>query len=330
MGAMPKQPPRKKKARKSRRTKKKYKVRNWREYNEMLVRRGEVTVWLSEDGMEGWVFKGPQQQGHPVTFSDAAIECFLTIRAVFHQPLRQTEGFLRSTFRRMHIDLPVPDYSTVSKRAGDLLVDLPVRGTTPGESIHIVIDSTGLKVYGEGEWKVRMHGKDKRRTWRKLHLAVNPETGEVEAMELTEGYADDAKQVEGLLAQIDQQIDRAALDGAYDEHAIHSLFRERGTRALIPTSRDARIKKRGNATCPPLPRDDILRAIRQLGRSGWKTWSGYHMRSLAETAMYRQKTIFGSGLRSRRFENQRTEAAIRCRAMNIMTHLGMPEGEMVA
>lgn len=310
--------------------KKRYKVRNWREYNEMLVKRGEVTVWLSEDGMEGWVFRGPQNQGHPLTFSDAAIECFLTIRSVFHLPLRQAEGFLRSTFERMHIALPVPDYTTVSKRMAGLLVDLPVRGTAPGESIHIVIDSTGVKVYGEGEWKVKMHGKSKRRAWRKLHLAVNPETGEVEAEELTAAYADDAKEVPRLLAQIDQQVDLAAFDGAYDEHAIHALLQERGARGLIPTSRDARIRKNGNAAGPPLPRDEILRSIRRLGRAEWKRQSGYHMRSLAENAMYRQKTIFGSSLRSRRFENQQTEMRIRCKAMNIMTHLGMPESVAVA
>lgn len=330
IGTMPKKPPRKKKLKKRKSRKKKYKVRNWKEYNEMLVQRGAVTVWLSADGMEGWVFKGPQQQGHPVTFSDAAIECFLTIRSVFHLPLRQTEGFLRSTFQRMQIHLPVPDYTTVSKRMAGIFVDLPVRGAIPGESIHIVIDSTGLKVYGEGEWKVKIHGKSKRRAWRKLHLAVNPETGEVEATELTEAYADDAKQVKGLLAQIDQEIDLAAFDGAYDEHKIHALLQERGTHGLIPTSKDARIKKRGNATGPPLPRDEILRAIRAHGRSGWKESSGYHMRSHAENAMYRQKTIFGSNLRSRRFENQKTEARIRCRAMNIMTHLGMPKSVVVA
>ena len=208
---MLKKPPHKKKPKKRKSQKKKYKVRNWKEYNEMLVRRGEVTVWLSEDGMEGWVFKGPQQQGHPLIFSDAAIECFLTIRSVFHQPLRQTEGFLRSTFQRMHVDLPVPDYSTVSKRMTGLLVDLPVCGTALGEAIHIVIDSSGFKVYGEGEWKVKIHGKSKRRAWRKLHLAVNPNTGEVEAEELTAAYADDAKQVKGLLQQIDGKIDLKVL-----------------------------------------------------------------------------------------------------------------------
>ena len=305
-----------------------YRIRNWKQYNASLVARGSLTVWLSDDAKIGWLHQGSQQQGHPVIFSDTAIETALTIRSVYHLPLRQTEGFLLSIFDLLHIHLPVPDFTTISKRAGDLFIDLPVRGSTG--PIHIVIDSTGLKVYGEGEWKMKIHGKSKRRAWRKLHLGVNPCTGEVEAEELTAAYADDAKQVEGLLAQIDEEIDLAAMDGAYDEHKIHTLLQERGIRGLIPVSKDARIKKRGNATGPPLPRDEILRAIRRLGRCGWKKQSGYHMRSLVENAMYRQKTIFGSNMRSRRFENQKTEARIRCRAMNIMTHLGMPESVKVS
>jgi hypothetical protein len=307
-----------------------YRIRNWKQYNASLVARGSITVWLSDGARAGWLHEGPQQQGHPVIFSDAVIEAALTIRSVYHLPLRQTEGFLLSIMDLLGSTLPVPDYTTLCRRGKGLLVDLPVRGSAPGERIHIVIDSTGLKVYGEGEWKVKIHGKSKRRAWRKLHLGVNPCTGEVEAEELTEAYADDAKQVKGLLAQIDQEIDLAAFDGAYDEHAIHALLQERGAKGLIPTSEDARIRKRGNATGPPLPRDEILRAIRRLGRSGWKKQSGYHMRSHAEIAMYRQKTIFGSSLRSRCFKNQKTEARIRCRAMNIMTHLGMPESVKVS
>jgi hypothetical protein len=307
-----------------------YRIRNWKEYNASLVSRGAITVWLSDDARAGWLHQGSQHQGHPVVFSDAAIETALTIRAVYHLPLRQTEGFLLSIMDLLGSQLPVPDFTTICKRAGDLLVDLPVHGTSPGEKIHIVIDSTGMKVYGEGEWKVKIHGKSKRRAWRKLHLGVNPCTGEVEAEELTQAYADDAKQVAGLLAQIDQEIDLAAFDGAYDEHAIHALLQQRGARGLIPTCKDARIRKRRNATGPPLPRDEILRAIRQLGRAEWKRQSGYHMRSHAEIAMYRQKTIFGSRLRSRRFGNQKTEARIRCRAMNMMTHLGMPESVKVS
>lgn len=300
-----------------------YRIRNWKEYNAALVARGSLTIWISDDARKGWLYQGPQQQGHPIVFSDSTIETALTIRAVYHLTLRQTEGFLASVFGLMGSELPIPDYTTVSKRSGGLTIDLPVQGSD--EPIHLVINSSGMKIYGEGEWKVKIHGKSKRRTWRKCHIGVDPDTGEIKAEELTEARADDAAQVEELLSQIDEEISLAAMDGAYDEHALHALCRGRGTKALIPPSKDARIRKHGNSTGPPLPRDEILRIIRRTSRLRWKKESGYHMRSLVENTFFRTKTIFGSNLRSRRFKNQKTESRIRCRALNIMTHLGMPE-----
>jgi len=302
-----------------------YRIRNWNEYNAALVTRGSMTLWISDDVRRGWLYQGSQQQGHPIVFSDAAIETSLTLRAVYHLPLRQTEGFLLSIFDLLGSDLPVPDYTTLSKRAKDLSIDLAQWGSD--EPMHLVIDSSGLKVYGEGEWKVKIHGKSKRRAWRKIHLGMNALTGEVVAEELTEAFAKDAKFVEPLLKQIDEPIDCAALDSAYDWLSVHALFAAREAKALIPPRKDAKITKHGNCAGPPHPRDTIIRSIRKTSRSRWKRDSGYHMRSLAETAMYRQKTIFGSNLRNRRFENQKTEFSIRCRAMNIMTHLGMPESE---
>lgn len=300
-----------------------YRIRNWKEYNAALVSRGSVTVWLSDDACKGWLYRGSQQQGHPIVFSDSAIQTALTVRAVYHLTLRQTEGFLISIFELMRSVLPVPDYSTVSKRANGLSVDLVSHASD--KPIHIVIDSSGMKIYGEGEWKVKIHGTSRRRTWRKCHIGVDPRTGEIKAEILTEAHADDAAQVTGLLSQIGEEIDLAAMDGAYDQHDMHELFAERGAQALIPPSKDARIRLHGNSTGPPLPRDEILRAMRRTGRSRWKQESGYHMRSLAENTFFRKKTIFGASLRSRRFENQKTESRIRCRALNVMTHLGMPE-----
>lgn len=305
-----------------------YRIRNWKEYNEALAARGDITLWISDDARKGWLYEGSQQQGHPIVFSDSAIETALTVRSVFHLPLRQTEKFLQSIFRLMRADFPVPDYTTVSKRAAGLLVDLAAH--TSDGSIHIVIDSSGMKIYGEGEWKVRIHGKSKRRTWRKCHIGVNPDTGEIKAEELTEAYADDAEQVEGLLSQIDEEIDAGAMDGAYDQHSIHELFAGRGATALVPPSRDAKIRKHGNSTGPPLPRDEILRAMRKTTRARWKRESGYHMRSLVENTFFRTKTIFGSNLRSRSFKNQKTESRICCRALNIMTHLGMPDSAKIS
>ena len=287
-----------------------------------------MTIWLSDDVKEGWLYQGSQQQGHPIVFSDDAIQAALTIRAVYHLPLRQTEGFLLSIFDLLGTDLPVPDYTTLCKRAKDLCIDLPRKYHE--EPLHLVIDASGLKVYGEGEWKMKIHGKSKRRSWRKIHLGINVFTQEIEAEELTPAFAKDAKSVEPLLAQIEESIALAALDGAYDWHSIHDLFTERGAPALIPPQKNAKITKHGNSKDPPLPRDEILRAIHRTSRARWKRESGYHMRSIAENAMYRQKTIFGSHLCNRTFENQKTEFSIRCRAMNMMTHLGMPDSEKVS
>ena len=295
--------------------------------NDALVKRGSVTLWISDDATKGWIYQGAQQQGHPIVFSDTAIETALTIRAVYHIPLRQTEGFLLSIFDLLQSNLPVPDYTTLCKRAKDLCIDLNLKGNN--EPIHLVIDSSGLKVYGEGEWKVKIHGKSKRRAWRKIHLGVNALTGEIQAEELTKAFAHDSKLVKPLLVQIEESIAFAAMDGAYDHHAVHELIAEREAIALIPPQKNAKIRQHGNSKDPPLPRDEIIRAMRKTSRKRWKEDSGYHMRSLAETAVYRQKTIFGSTLRNRKFENQKTEFSIRCRAQNIMTHLGMPKSEKV-
>src|SRR3954447_17291257 len=160
-----------------------YRVRNWKQYNDALVRRGALTLRVERDTLEAWRYQGPAQQGAQFEYSDPAIECLLTLRAVYHLPLRATEGFARSLLELMGLELPVPDYSTLSRRAKTLRITLPKKATGP---LHLVLDSTGLKVYGEGEWKVRKHGYSKRRTWLKLHLAIDPETHEIQAALVSE------------------------------------------------------------------------------------------------------------------------------------------------
>ena len=206
-------------------------------------------------------------------------------------------------------------------------MDLARKGKGP---LHLVLDSTGLKVYGEGEWKVRKHGYSKRRTWRKLHLAIDAETHEIQAVAVTEAGVDDAEMVGDLLEPIDREIAAAAGDGAYDKRKVYRVLEPRTGRILIPPRSNARIWKHGNASGPPLARDENLRAIRRSGRKAWKRESGYHVRSLAETGVYRMKAIFGGHLTSRRPECQVTEGTVRARALNIMTHLGMPQSERVA
>lgn len=303
-----------------------YKITNWRQYNESLVRRGSITFWFSEDVIKQWhhLNKG-SKVGHPFVYSDTAIECLLVLRELFQLPYRQTEGLGRSLVELMEISLVIPDYTSLAKRAAKLGISLDVRRYNG--PIDIVVDSTGLKVFGEGEWKMRKHGKSKRRTWRKLHLAVNPATHEIEAETLTENNIDDGSQVDPLLDQVDKQTTGVYGDGAYDKWKVYETLEKRGIKAIIPPQRNAKIKQHGNSSDRPLPRDVAIRHIRRHGRRHWKESVGYHRRSLSETAMYRMKCCFGDHLKNRLTPNQQAEARIRCKILNGFTRLGLPQFE---
>ena len=253
----------------------------------------------------------------------------LTVKEVFHLTNRGVEGFVRSLFRMMKINLPVPDHSTLSKRGKELKVNLPKKTS---QSLNIVMDSTGLKIYGEGEWKVRMHGVSKRRTWRKLHVGANPEDGEIQAVLLTENNVSDDVAVEVLLEQIEQEITKFAADGAYDKRKVYDVLNAHSpdVTILIPPRKNARIWKHGNSKEERFKRDENLRSIRKQGRKAWKKNSGYHVRSLTETTMFRLKTIFSDKLSARLLETQTTQALVRCAALNKMTHLGMPQSYKAA
>jgi hypothetical protein len=301
-----------------------YHVRNWAEYDRALVERGSLTLWVSDDALKTWLHAGPPQRGAQFTFSDRAIECALTVKEVLHLTNRSVEGLLRSLFRLMGVALPVPDHSTLSRRGQTVSVRLPRRARGP---LHLVLDSSGLKLYGEGEWKVRQHGWSKRRTWRKFHLAVDSQTGEVQAAELTTARVVDAYMVAPLLAQIAAPLASVAADGSYDRRQVYRAVRHHSPKArlAIPPRHDAKIKQHGNCRVPALPRDQALRYIRAHGRAAWKRAAGDHRRSLAETAVFRLKTLFDDHLRARRLDTQASQLRARCRALNIMTHLGMPD-----
>jgi hypothetical protein len=308
-----------------------YRVRNWAAYNNSLVTRGSLTLWISDEVIEGWrpTASGRRQRGGQVEYSDRAIECLLTVKAVFKLPYRQTEGFGRSMMALLGVKVTVPDYTTLCKRSANLRVDVSpcqVQGAK-----HIVVDSTGLKVYGEGEWKVRQHGYSKRRTWRKLHLSVNEATQSIEAVVLTEAGVDDAEAGGQLLDETSGLVEQVSGDGSYDKRKFYDACVKRAVKRItIPPQRNARIWQHGNSSKPPLPRDQNLRRIRRVGRKRWKQESGYHRRSLAETAMFRFKVIFGNTLSARTLPRQITEARIKCAALNRMTQLGMPDSYPVA
>lgn len=305
-----------------------YRVKNWSEYDKALVQRGSITLWLSDDFEKVWLYTGEKQRGSQFEYSDKAIEIMLTIKEVFHLTNRSVEGFVRSMFQMMNIHLPVPDHSTLSKRGKTLKVKLSGKS---GGSMNLVLDSTGLKIYGEGEWKVRKHGYSKRRTWRKLHLGANPDNGEIQTVILTENSISDDAVVKEMLTKIEQTLLACAADGAYDKRKVYDALNAHSPEVeiLIPPRKNARIWQHGNSKAEPLKRDENLRYIREHGRRQWKEDSDYHMRSLAETAMFRLKTIFGDELSTRLLETQTIQAFIRCAALNKMTHLGMPESYQV-
>jgi hypothetical protein len=287
----------KKDYRKPKKKKQQYRIRNWSEYNKALARRGSLTFWFAEDAIHSW--RNQQKtgkRGKPRIYGDACIQVMLTLKAVYHLPQRATYGLVGSLLELLGVDLPVPHPSILSRRADGLDVALP--GARKTEPLHVLVDATGLKVYGEGEWKVRTHGVGKRRTWRKLHLALNAKTGEILASVCTTSNVSDKEVLPNLLAQITGQVEQLTGDGGYDYVDCYEAIAERQARAVIPP---------------------------QVGRKQWKRESQYHRRSLVETAMMRQKAIFGSGLSSRRFHNQATEMNVRCAALNRMTQLGMPE-----
>ena len=232
----------------------------------------------------------------------------------------------------MGLGLDTPDYSVLCRRQEVLKVDLDVQNTSDG--VHVVVDSTGAKVFGEGEWKVRQHGWSKRRTWRKLHIAVDEATGEILAETLTTNGMDDASQVDPLLAQIQQEIERFGADGAYDKEKVYKALKhppnqEVPIQPIIPPRRNAKIWQHGNCKHPPLPRDENLRKIRKKGRKGWKQECGYYRRSIAETGMSRYKRIFGPHLLAHTLERQQVEARTNCAILNRMASLGRPDSVKV-
>ncbi len=305
-----------------------YHIRNWSAYDRALVRRGSLTIWISEEALAAWEYHGPRQRGAQFDYSDQAIEAMLTLKEVFHLTNREVEGLVQSIFALMQVALAVPDHSTVSRRGRMVQIRLPKQVHGP---LHVVLDSSGLKVYGEGEWKVRQHGWSKRRTWRKIHLSVDAASGEVQAAMLSTAGVSDAEMVAPMLAQIEEPIEWVTADGAYDKRPVYASMQARAPDAeiVIPPRRNARIWQHGNTQAPPHPRDETLRFIRTHGQPKWKEDSGYHQRSLAETAVFRFKTIFGDRLSTRLLATQATQFGARCRALNIMTHLGMPDSYKV-
>ncbi len=241
------------------------------------------------------------------------------IKSVYGLGGHQAVGFVASVFALMKIDLAVPEHSTVSRRLASLEVELSVVHKD-GER-HVVIDATGIKIYGEGEWKTRQHGVSKRRTWRKLHLAVDEATGGILAVEVTGNDKKDGQ----LLESIELDIEQVSADGAYDQRDCYDTLIKKGIKAAIPPRKGAKIWQHGNTKAAPHPRDENLRAIRKHERKKWKRLCRYHRRSLAETAMFRFKSSFSPQAFSQLFKNQIAELKLKSKALNKMIQLAKPD-----
>lgn len=308
-------------------SKTRYKVTNWKEYNEALRQRGSIDTWIDEEIFERWYAEKETVVGAPKRYSDVCIQTCLTLKGIYTGRLRQTEGLVRSILCALGRAEDVPDFSTLSRRNKTCSVAVRVRDA--GDHLELYPDSTGLKESGEGEWKVRTHGVSKRRTWIKMHLTVTPES-DILAAVVTDNETHDCEVVEGLLDVGDGTINTFGTDGAYDTRATYDLLQQRGIQDIrIPPREGAKIWYHGNLSGPPHPRDQNLRAIRTSTKRAWKRACGYHARSISETAMFRYKTTFGGDVRARTFDRQTNEVRINVRSLNIMTTLGMPTTEKV-
>ena len=296
-----------------------YRTLNWSSYNTSLRERGSLTVWFNPS--TPWQSAPSGKRGAQPVYSDAAIQACLTVKVLFGLPLRQTTGFVTSLLKLAGLDWPVPDYSTLCRRQKTLAVQLPYRGS--GGPLHLLIDSTGIKVRGEGEWHARKHGGTKRRVWRKVHLAIDESTLEIRAVEFTDSSVGDAPMLPGLLSQIPkgEPIASVTADGAYDGRACRDTIALRGAEAIIPPRRNAKPWRKDSPGARG--RNDDLRAMKRFGRMLWRKWSGYHRRSRAETKMNCLK-LLGQKLTSRDFDRQTAELHIRIAILNRFTALGIP------
>jgi hypothetical protein len=315
-------------ARRHRIPKQRYRVTNWAEYDTALRQRGSLTVWFTDDAIAAWRAEPRTTRGGQPHYSALAIKTALTLRAVFRLALRQTEGLIGSILRLLGLDLAVPDHSTLSRRAETL--ELPEPCPLSAGPVHLLVDSTGLRLCGPGEWLVEKHGTLRRRSWRKLHIGVDAETGQIPASELTAHDVDDGSQVEPLLDQITAPLASFIGDGAYDQSGIYSTVSKRHPKAAVIVPPRSMAVLSEDVEITPTQRDRHLQCIVEYGRMGWQKRSGYTRRALVEAAISRLNRVIGDALRSRTDRRRRTEVAIAVHALNRMLELGRPKSVRIA
>jgi hypothetical protein len=305
-----------------------YQVTNWPEYDAALRRRGSLTVWFTDEAIAAWRAEPRTTPGGQPHYSTLAITTALTMRAVFGLALRQTEGLIGSVIELLGLALAVPDHSTLSRRSKTLEMP-PLRRSGTGP-LHLLVDSTGLKLGGAGEWLVEKHGTSRRRSWRKLHLGVDAESGEIVAIELTKKESDDAARTAALLDQLTDPIASFRADGAYDQDRVYETVAERHPDAAVIVPPRATAVPGPSAASAPTQRDRHIQEIVEHGRMGWQKASGYNLRAKVEAAIGRYKRVIGDALRSRTDKTEATEVAIAAAALNRMLEFGRPHYVRIA
>ncbi|MFG6641927.1 MULTISPECIES: IS5 family transposase [unclassified Sulfitobacter] len=297
-----------------------YRTTNWSAYNAALRKRGEMLIWFDNDMT--WLAPHDGRAGRPAVFSDAAIQFCLSIKVLFRLPLRQTAGMVAGLLQQAGLDWPVPDASTLCRRQKTLAVQIPYRRA--GGPLNLLVDSTGIKFLGDGEWQARKHGVQGRRQWRKVHLAMDPATSDIRAVEFTPSRDGDSPVLPELLDQVpqDEPIGTVTADGAYDTRRCHTAVLEREAVPIIPIRKNGRPWKDDGPAARV--RNEILRATRHYGRAFWKRWTGYHIRSRIEAKM-RCFKAFGERIAARDPDRQTAEVQIRIALMNRFNALGTAE-----
>jgi hypothetical protein len=308
--------------------KQRHRVTNWTEYDAALRQRGSLTVWFTEEAITAWRAEPRTTRGGQLHYSALAIRTALTLRAVFRLALRQTEGLIGSVLQLLGLDLAVPDHSTLSRRGATLEVPRPCSSSRG--PVHLLADSTGLRLCDPGEWLLEKHGTRRRRSWRKLHIGIDAETGQILASELTRSDVDDGSQVEPLFDQITAPLASFVGDGAYDQAGIYGTIAKRHLEAAVIVPPRSTVVLSEDGETAPTQRDWHLQSIAEHGRMGWQKRSGDTRRAMVETAIGRLKRVIGDALRSRTNRRRGTGVVIAVQALNRMLDFGRPKSIRIA
>ena len=312
-------------------SRKRYHLSNWKEYNRKLEERGSIEIWFDQEVLKQWNAvpkKKGKKAGRPKEYGEAAIKCALIFKYLYRLAFRQMQRFVSDLVKALNLEVKVHDYSTVCKRQNEVKIEL-IKKYKNSRKLYVLVDSSGLKVFGEGEWKVRMHGVGKRRTWIKLHIGVgitNDNKKRIEVVEVTKSGGHDCTMLSKLLNGVSGKIDNVIGDGAYDGKGCYQVTMERGAKLIAPPRVTAKMKFVQGLTSPPIAASNkTVWYVRHRGMERWKEKTNYHKRSLVENTFFRLKTIFGDRLNAHKFVNQKIEALLKFEILNRLSERGMPK-----